>query len=103
MKKLISSIMFATVLCFCSIVLFACGNDATVSKVSTSLSKTYATTANIDFSKFVLTLTYSDEKTENILASDIEFDINYADEWLEELDGQDQVEEIYIVTRNGRR
>ena len=30
------------------------------------------------------------------------FDINYADEWLEALDGQDQVTEIYIVTRNDK-
>lgn len=28
------------------------------------------------------------------------FDINYAGEWLESLDGQDQVTDVYIVTRN---
>ena len=28
------------------------------------------------------------------------FDINYAEEWLEALDGQDQVTDVYIVTRN---
>ncbi len=28
------------------------------------------------------------------------FDISYAEEWLEELDGQDQVSEIYIVTKD---
>ena len=37
----------------------------------------------------------SDEYTGSIL-----FDINYANEWLEELDGQDQITDIYIVTRN---
>lgn len=30
------------------------------------------------------------------------FDINYRDEWLEELDGQDQVVELFIVTRNDK-
>lgn len=44
-------------------------------------------------SKFVV----SDDHVCSIL-----FDINYADEWLDELDGQDQVTEIYIVTRNNQ-
>ena len=44
-------------------------------------------------SKFIV----SDEHTGSIL-----FDINYADEWLGELDGQDQISEIYIVTRNDK-
>jgi len=30
------------------------------------------------------------------------FDINYAEEWLEALDGQDQVTDIYIVTQNNK-
>lgn len=30
------------------------------------------------------------------------FDVNYSEEWLEELDGQDQVSEIYIVTRDDK-
>lgn len=42
-------------------------------------------------SKFVV----SDEHPCSIL-----FDINYANEWLDELDGQDQITELYVVTRN---
>lgn len=43
-------------------------------------------------------------KTKFIVSEDhpctILFDINYAEEWLEALDGQDQVKDVYIVTRN---
>ena len=28
------------------------------------------------------------------------FDINYAEEWLDELDGQDHITELYVITRN---
>ena len=44
-------------------------------------------------SKFIV----SDEHVCSII-----FDTNYAEEWLEELDGQDHVTEIYIVTRNNQ-
>lgn len=44
-------------------------------------------------SKFIV----SDEHVCSII-----FDTNYAEEWLEEMDGQDQVTEIYIVTRNNQ-
>lgn len=44
-------------------------------------------------SKFIM----SEGHTGSIL-----FDINYAEEWLEALDGQDQVTDIYIVTQNNK-
>lgn len=43
------------------------------------------------------TFIVSDGHTGTIL-----FDINYAEEWLEALDGQDQVTDIYIVTQNNK-
>ena len=79
MKKLISGFLCAAVLCFCSIVLFACGpQEVTISSVSMkNLQTQYQTTSTIPFDTFGLQVTYSDEKTENIQASDIEFDIDY--------------------------
>lgn len=44
-------------------------------------------------SKFII----SDEHTGSIL-----FDIHYDDKWIEELDGQDQITDIYIVTQNDK-
>ena len=64
--------------------------------------------------KDLVTLCFRGKLPQNLVKSDTKYivsedhscsiliDINYAEEWLEELDGQDQVTEIYIVTRNDK-